>query len=160
MDRQSLLSTLDLWHQMSLGNVESSYLLTTAENELGVVVAHSESGTLTVIHCDHKVATKHHRNIDSADHQNVDHHYFLFCYSGAVMVPISWSEMQCPLSYAKEFRKVARVQPKHLEAWRWGKSPTFRTRMRQQASSVIQLRRLYFQCFQIHFGLKRWLFKF
>lgn len=32
------------------------------------------------------------------------------------MVPISWSEMQCPLTYAKEFRKVARVQAKHLEA--------------------------------------------
>ncbi|TWW59564.1 Exosome complex component CSL4 [Takifugu flavidus] len=63
---------------MSIGNVESSYLLTTAENELGVVVAHSESG--------------------------------------AVMVPISWSEMQCPLTYAKELRKVARVQAKHLEA--------------------------------------------
>lgn len=35
---------LDLWHQISLGDVQSNYLLTTAENELGVVVAHSESG--------------------------------------------------------------------------------------------------------------------
>lgn len=32
------------------------------------------------------------------------------------MIPISWSEMQCPLTHAKEFRKVARVQAKHLEA--------------------------------------------
>lgn len=56
---QSLLSRLDQRHQMSLGNVESSYLLTTAENELGVVVAHSESGKRhrSLQHCDHKVAT-------------------------------------------------------------------------------------------------------
>lgn len=39
-----VLSALDLWHQISLGDVQSNYLLTTAENELGVVVAHSESG--------------------------------------------------------------------------------------------------------------------
>lgn len=45
---------------MSLGNVESSYLLTTAENELGVVVAHSESGKRhhSLQHCEHKVAIK------------------------------------------------------------------------------------------------------
>lgn len=40
-------------YQISLGDVQSNYLLTTAENELGVVVAHSEAGkvmmsTLTV----------------------------------------------------------------------------------------------------------------
>ncbi|CAB1344352.1 unnamed protein product, partial [Coregonus sp. 'balchen'] len=29
---------------ISLGDVQSNYLLTTAENELGVVVAHSEAG--------------------------------------------------------------------------------------------------------------------
>ncbi|KAI1887020.1 hypothetical protein AGOR_G00201740 [Albula goreensis] len=55
---------------ISLGDVQSNYLLTTAENELGVVVAHSEAGVQ--------------------------------------MVPISWCEMQCPRTHAKEFRKVAR----------------------------------------------------
>ncbi|CAI5679507.1 unnamed protein product [Oreochromis niloticus] len=63
---------------ISLGDVQSNYLLTTAENELGVVVAHSEAG--------------------------------------AQMVPISWCEMQCPLTHSKEFRKVARVQPEYLQA--------------------------------------------
>uniref|UniRef100_A0A674DJH0 Exosome complex component CSL4 n=1 Tax=Salmo trutta TaxID=8032 RepID=A0A674DJH0_SALTR len=63
---------------ISLGDVQSNYLLTTAENELGVVVAHSEAG--------------------------------------AQMVPISWFEMQCPRTHAKEFRKVARVQPEYLQA--------------------------------------------
>uniref|UniRef100_A0A672YNP9 S1 motif domain-containing protein n=1 Tax=Sphaeramia orbicularis TaxID=375764 RepID=A0A672YNP9_9TELE len=63
---------------ISLGDVQSNYLLTTAENELGVVVAHSEAG--------------------------------------AQMVPISWCEMQCPETHAKEFRKVARVQPEYLQA--------------------------------------------
>ncbi|RXM36900.1 Phosphoglycerate mutase 1 [Acipenser ruthenus] len=64
--------------KISLGDVQSNYLLTTAENELGVVVAHSEAG--------------------------------------AQMVPISWCEMQCPRTHAKEFRKVARVQPEYLQA--------------------------------------------
>ncbi|XP_041123849.1 exosome complex component CSL4-like isoform X1 [Polyodon spathula] len=63
---------------ISLGDVQSNYLLTTAENELGVVVAYSEAG--------------------------------------AQMVPISWCEMQCPRTHAKEFRKVARVQPEYLQA--------------------------------------------
>lgn len=39
-----VLVTLDLSPQISLGDVQSNYLLTTAENELGVVVAHSEAG--------------------------------------------------------------------------------------------------------------------
>ncbi|XP_070772600.1 exosome complex component CSL4 isoform X3 [Enoplosus armatus] len=63
---------------ISLGDVQSNYLLTTAENELGVVVAHSEAGSQ--------------------------------------MIPISWCEMQCPRTHAKEFRKVARVQPEYLQA--------------------------------------------
>lgn len=75
----SALLSLDLWCQISLGDVQSNYLLTTAENELGVVVAHSEAGSQ--------------------------------------MVPISWCEMQCPRTHAKEFRKVARVQPEYLQAW-------------------------------------------
>uniref|UniRef100_A0A674J993 Exosome component 1 n=2 Tax=Terrapene triunguis TaxID=2587831 RepID=A0A674J993_9SAUR len=62
---------------ISLGDMQSNYLLSTAENELGVVVAHSEAG--------------------------------------AQMVPISWCEMQCPRTHAKELRKVARVQPEFLQ---------------------------------------------
>ncbi|KAG7281907.1 hypothetical protein CRUP_002965 [Coryphaenoides rupestris] len=34
--------------KISLGDVQSNYLLTTAENELGVVVAHSEAGAQMV----------------------------------------------------------------------------------------------------------------
>lgn len=49
-----------------------TYLLSTAENELGVIFAKSESG--------------------------------------AAMVPVSWCEMQCPKTRAKEHRKVAKIQ--------------------------------------------------
>uniref|UniRef100_A0A1D5R2I6 Exosome component 1 n=1 Tax=Macaca mulatta TaxID=9544 RepID=A0A1D5R2I6_MACMU len=34
---------------ISLGDAQSNYLLTTAENELGVVVAHSESGEMALL---------------------------------------------------------------------------------------------------------------
>ena len=34
----------------------------------------------------------------------------LFDCVGAAMVPISWCEMQCPKTRAKEHRKVAKVQ--------------------------------------------------
>ncbi|XP_039251841.2 exosome complex component CSL4-like [Styela clava] len=61
---------------LSLGDA-SSYLLTTAENGLGVVLARSEAGEL--------------------------------------MLPISWQEMQCPVSYVKESRKVARPQEHYLK---------------------------------------------
>merc|ERR1712098_534324 len=30
------------------------------------------------------------------------------------MVPVSWTEMQCPVTYNKEPRKVAKVIPEHL----------------------------------------------
>ncbi|XP_012255980.2 exosome complex component CSL4 [Athalia rosae] len=53
-----------------------TYQLTTAENELGVVIAHSEEGVS--------------------------------------MVPVSWTEMQCPKTFNKEFRKVAKVVPEHV----------------------------------------------
>jgi len=29
--------------------------------------------------------------------------------AGAIMVPVSWQEMQCPVTFQKEFRKVAKV---------------------------------------------------
>lgn len=53
------------------------YQLSTAENELGVVVAiAAESGP-----------------------------------HGVPMVPVSWTEMQCPQTLAKEPRKVAKIVP-------------------------------------------------
>ncbi|TRY64208.1 hypothetical protein TCAL_04908 [Tigriopus californicus] len=62
---------------LSLGEASSGYLLTTAENELGVVIARSET-------------------------------------AGVKMVPVSWVEMQCPKTYNKEFRKIAKVIPENL----------------------------------------------
>lgn len=53
-----------------------TYQLSTAENELGVVIAYSEAD--------------------------------------AAMVPISWTEMQCPKTLRKEYRKVAKVIPEHV----------------------------------------------
>lgn len=61
---------------ISFGDAAAGYLLTTGENELGVVIARSEAG--------------------------------------APMVPVSWTEMQCPETYVKEPRKVAKVIPDHL----------------------------------------------
>eukprot|EP00088_Acartia_fossae_P001975 TRINITY_DN10776_c0_g1_i1.p1 TRINITY_DN10776_c0_g1~~TRINITY_DN10776_c0_g1_i1.p1 ORF type:complete len:194 (-),score=13.41 TRINITY_DN10776_c0_g1_i1:134-715(-) len=61
---------------ISFGDAMAGYLLTTGENELGVVIARSESGSS--------------------------------------MVPVSWTEMQCPDTYVKEPRKVAKVIPDHL----------------------------------------------
>ncbi|XP_032523556.1 exosome complex component CSL4 [Danaus plexippus] len=55
------------------------YHLSTAENELGVVIATAEGSP-----------------------------------QGISMVPISWSEMQCPKTLAKEPRKVARVIPENI----------------------------------------------
>ncbi|GLH12922.1 uncharacterized protein GBIM_17574 [Gryllus bimaculatus] len=51
------------------------YQISTAENELGVAIAHSEAGI--------------------------------------PMIPISWTEMQCPKTYVKEFRKVAKIIPEN-----------------------------------------------
>jgi exosome complex component CSL4 len=62
---------------LSLGEASSGYIVTTAENEFGVVMAHSEA-------------------------------------AGAKMIPVSWTEMQCPKSYNKEFRKIAKVIPENL----------------------------------------------
>ena len=35
--------------------------------------------------------------------------------SGVKMVPVSWTEMQCPKTYNKEFRKIAKVIPEELD---------------------------------------------
>lgn len=55
------------------------YPLSTAENELGVVIATAEGSP-----------------------------------QGVSMIPVSWSEMQCPKSLIKEPRKVARVMPEFV----------------------------------------------
>ncbi len=31
------------------------------------------------------------------------------------MIPVSWNEMQCPVTMQKELRKVAKVQPDYIE---------------------------------------------
>lgn len=62
---------------LSLGEASSGYLITTAENELGVVIARAET-------------------------------------SRKCMIPVSWTEMQCPDTYAKESRKIAKVCPENL----------------------------------------------
>ena len=62
---------------ISLGEPASGYLVSTAENELGVAVARSEE-------------------------------------SGLKMIPVNWQEMQCPKTYVKEFRKIAKICPENL----------------------------------------------
>eukprot|EP00096_Caligus_rogercresseyi_P013941 TRINITY_DN6509_c0_g1_i1.p1 TRINITY_DN6509_c0_g1~~TRINITY_DN6509_c0_g1_i1.p1 ORF type:complete len:221 (+),score=73.40 TRINITY_DN6509_c0_g1_i1:25-687(+) len=64
---------------ISLGEASSGYLLSTAENELGVVIANS-----------------------SWD-------------KSAKLVPISWTKMQCPKTFNKEFRKIAKVVPEDFD---------------------------------------------
>ena len=61
---------------ISLGD-SNSYLLSSAENELGVVIAYSESESQ--------------------------------------MIPISYNEMECPVTKIREFRKVAKVQPDYIK---------------------------------------------
>ncbi|XP_017151430.1 exosome complex component CSL4 [Drosophila miranda] len=60
-----------------INQMEQSFLLTTAETELGVVVAYASDASKTRV----------------------------------PMVPVGWSEMQCPLTTIKEPRKVAKVLP-------------------------------------------------
>ncbi|XP_017076314.2 exosome complex component CSL4 [Drosophila eugracilis] len=60
-----------------INQLEQSFLLTTAESELGVVIAYASDFRKTRI----------------------------------PMVPVGWSEMQCPQTTIKEPRKVAKVLP-------------------------------------------------
>lgn len=62
---------------LSLGEASSGYLVTTAENELGVAIAKSAA-------------------------------------TGKPMVPVSWTEMQCPDTFVKEMRKIAKICPENL----------------------------------------------
>lgn len=75
-----------------------TYQLSTAENELGVVIAHSDEGKSYA--CLFTLLS------------------YLTAYylTGIAMVPISWTQMQCPKSFCKEFRKVAKVVPEHIVA--------------------------------------------
>ncbi|KAH8242007.1 hypothetical protein KR038_001058 [Drosophila bunnanda] len=60
-----------------INQMEQSFLLTTAENELGVVIAYASDARKNRV----------------------------------PMVPVGWSEMQCPQTTIKEPRKVAKVLP-------------------------------------------------
>ncbi|XP_016978545.1 exosome complex component CSL4 [Drosophila rhopaloa] len=60
-----------------INQLDQSFLLTTAENELGVVIAYASDARKTRV----------------------------------PMVPVGWSEMQCPQTTIKEPRKVAKVLP-------------------------------------------------
>lgn len=78
-----------------------TYQLSTAENELGVVIAHSDEGKDSVYLSSLLLSF-----------------LILIAYyvTGVAMVPISWTQMQCPKSLCKEFRKVAKVVPEHIVA--------------------------------------------
>lgn len=79
-----------------------TYQLSTAENELGVVIAHSEEGKKTiVVHCFFTIVSNYNYSNN---------------FTGVAMIPISWTQMQCPNSFSKEFRKVAKVVPEHVVA--------------------------------------------
>lgn len=71
-----LLKIAEIFLQLPITEAHS-YQLTTAENELGVVIAHS----------------KH----------------------GHPMVPVSWTEMQCPKTLVREPRKVAKIIPENID---------------------------------------------
>lgn len=73
-----------------------TYQLSTAENELGVVIAHSEEGMLLR----KKLIITLKTAIDYV--------------TGVAMIPISWTQMQCPKTLRKEYRKVAKVVPEHI----------------------------------------------
>jgi exosome complex component CSL4 len=72
-----------------------TYQLSTAENELGVVISHSDSGTPRCLTFSKILIPK--------------------ISSGVPMVPISWTEMQCPVTYTKKLRKVAKVIPENID---------------------------------------------
>lgn len=73
-----------------------TYQLSTAENELGVVISHSDSGTSDFL-ASYKILITVVKS------------------SGVPMVPISWTEMQCPVTYTKKLRKVAKVIPENID---------------------------------------------
>jgi exosome complex RNA-binding protein Csl4 len=78
-----------------------TYQLSTAENELGVAIAHSEEGK----NSSYLIYVQNYYDLI----------YFNNCsnFIGVPMIPISWTQMQCPKSMSKEFRKVAKIVPEH-----------------------------------------------
>lgn len=86
---------------ISLGDT-NSYLLSCAENELGVVIAYSEAGKLIFAIILTLSPTCSRLNS-------------IFIYSkGGRLIPVSWNEMQCPITMLKEQRKVAKVQEDYI----------------------------------------------
>lgn len=72
---------------ISLGD-SRKFLLSTAQDHLGVVLARSAAGMPLGVCLSL---------------------FNLFCTAGHIMIPVSWQQMQCPNSKALEFRKVAKV---------------------------------------------------
>jgi len=77
---------------ISLGDLRN-YYLSTAKNELGVVLAFSAATSTSLF-------TSSSRNFDSPSDTSVS----------LAMVPISWNQMQCPATKVKEYRKVAKIE--------------------------------------------------
>lgn len=76
--------------------------MSTAESELGVVIAHSDAGNYNLHYARvHNVFT----SLKFISHP--------FSFAGVPMIPISWTEMQCPKTHNKEPRKVARIVPEN-----------------------------------------------
>lgn len=69
-----------------------TFKLTTAENELGVVIACSEYGDylINIQYCIYNFS-------------------LIFVILGHSMTPISWTEMQCTKTGIVEYRKVAKI---------------------------------------------------
>lgn len=89
-----------------------NYQLSTAENELGVVIAHSEEGTIfnLSIFYFNKLRIYFFYNFIANNCYEFEKYSFL----GVSMIPVSWTEMQCPKTLVKEFRKVAKVIPEDV----------------------------------------------
>lgn len=81
-----------------------TYQLSTAENELGVAIAHSEEGKYSAY------------LVVSVFWIFLLIYFILIIinFTGVAMIPISWTQMQCPKSMSKEFRKVAKIVPEHI----------------------------------------------
>lgn len=86
---------------ISLGDARS-YMLSTAAPDLGVVYAESEAGMTALGHRNWSKILNLFRPI---------YYYIVVWFAGAVLVPLSWCEMQCEQTGMKEKRKVAKVSP-------------------------------------------------
>lgn len=97
-----------------IGLSDQGYMLTTGEDELGVVVAFSEASKLGFDK--HLLLRKWKIRFRSKfilhefgiSHPNRSNH-ILSRQTGKIMIPISWNEMICPETYIKEERKIAKV---------------------------------------------------